>query len=128
VADPSETVRRMLTQRRRWHELDDPPRRALLLQRPGALRLMRMRAGGLDAEGAVREVSEAVVDWRGFTEADLLGQAIGSSDAHPFSREVFECWIEDNVDSLEQAAVEYFELIRAYVDSKGGAEKNSSTS
>ena len=49
------------------------------------------------------DVQQYAVDWRGFSEADLLGSTVGSSDQLPFSAEVWALAIGDNLDWLQEA-------------------------
>ena len=114
--------------RQQWHELDEPPRRALLLQRPGDTQLSKWSgsgpAGKLTGDEMIALTRQCVVGWRGVTEADLLGAAVGSSDDQPFSREVFDVWAEDQMPVLRDVAVAVLAMIKAHADAKVEASGN----
>jgi hypothetical protein len=121
--DADHIARRMRQARERWHELDDPPRRALLIRRPGEVQMMRWR-DGLTVERMPELVAQTVVDWRGFTEEDLLGGGVGGSDPVEFSRAVFDEWIGDRVKEMTDAATAVFELVNAHQIAQQAAAKN----
>lgn len=126
--DAAELIRRMKAQRRAWHELDDPPRRALQLERPAEMAVMKWRGSGLTTERVPELLRECVVDWRGFTEADLLGASIGGDTEQPFDREVFSIYIEDHAEELSGAAMKVFDLIKGHQEAREVAGKNSKAS
>ena len=121
---------RMLAARREWFELDEPPRRALQLQRPGTTAQMRYRSAIADAsddsriDALVKIATIAVADWRGFTEADLLGSAIGSDVAAPFAADVFTLWMDDNFDVLSRIVTRVFEMVRDHDAKREDVAKN----
>ena len=43
------------------------------------------------------DLAKYAVDWRGVSEADLLGQGIGNSDPLPFDQEVWRLAVADNL-------------------------------
>jgi hypothetical protein len=121
--DAAEMIRRVLASRQSWFELDDPPRRALLLQRPAELQLMAWR-DNLSVMTMPEHVMNVVVGWRGFTEADLLGPAVGSSDEQPFSVELFKLWAADNLMEVTAAGKRVFEMVEQYSKRQESAAKN----
>ena len=123
--ESAELLRKRRAARQQWYELDDPARRALLLRRPVRL-LMSTWSKGITAEMVPGIVEQCVVDWRGFTEADLLGAALASDDLQPFDAAVFKDWSEDEPQIFNPVAERIFELIKQDFDTRSTAEKKPS--
>lgn len=121
---------RMLAARREWFELDEPPRRALQLQRPGTAARMRYQsaiAGAQDEtriDALIKIATIAVNDWRGVTEADLLGAAIGSDVVAPFAADVFALWLDDNFAEVSRIVTRVFEMVRDHDATREDVAKN----
>lgn len=81
-------------------------------------------AGGLGAAQVPDLVTQATVDWRGFTEADLLGQAVASDSPQEFDATVFREWIEDDAAAMNSIAMAVVDLIQAHASKQRRAEKN----
>lgn len=64
-------------------------------------------------------------DWEGFTEADLVGSAVGASDAVPFSHELFDFWIEDNVEAQRKIGNAILRATIDYITDREATAKNS---
>lgn len=113
-----------------WLELDEPARRALQIRRPNMEHIDDWKGTfkegvGIAALPKMRQIASTVVTgWRGFTEADLLGEAIGASSEQPFSREVFAEWISDEVEVLAKVVDRATTMFNDYVEKKAAAEKN----
>lgn len=129
-------LRQQRAQRATWLELDEPPRRALQIRRPGEEAIAGWRAvfevfneGDSDKSLAtlpkLRDIARSVVvDWRGFTEADLLGEAIGASSPQSFDLDVFSEWVDDETLTLVNIASHAARAFTEYRDKKAAAEKN----
>lgn len=115
-----------------WLELDDPPRRALRLRRPQQWELVKWKDAyqSRDIERTVPlmiDLACGLVDeWRGFTEADLLGAAIGSDAEQPFAADLFRAWITglDDMALYVRVAEAAFVNWKANEDKKAAAAKN----
>ena len=82
-------------------------------------------ATGISASQVPALVGAAVVDWRGFTEADLLGETLGSSDAmQPFDAAVFQEWVDDSPEAMNTIALAVVDLVQANTDRQARAAKN----
>jgi hypothetical protein len=96
----AQLLRQLRQSRTFWHELDDPPRRALQLRRPTEDQIVAWQEGlAANAQPIVRMRSTArdvVVGWRGFTEADVLGAAVGGDAAVTFDSDLFMEWSADD--------------------------------
>lgn len=122
--DAVEMLRRQREARSKWHELDEPPRRALLVRRPAATAMLQF-ASGISASQVPALVGAAVVDWRGFTEADLLGGTLGSSDAmQPYDAAVFQEWVDDSPEAMNAIALAVVDLVQANTERQARAAKN----
>jgi len=125
MAGPS-TRERLRAQRQHWHELDDPPRRALLLERPQVVTMLPIR--GRPTFDQLRKIAEDhIVGWRGITQADLLGAAIGASDQEPFDKALLLEWLADHPEVITEAARTMMDLLRVYNQREDAAAKNSPT-
>ncbi|HEY1395973.1 hypothetical protein, partial [Roseateles sp.] len=77
---------------------------------------------------AVEAMRDIVIDytvgWYGVTEADLLGEGIGSSDPVTFSRELFAVVIADHSDWVGLAFDRLLKLANDRFKERQEAEKN----
>lgn len=114
---------RMLASRDSWCELepakDGKPAKRVSLRRPPQTQIVRMRDGVGEAD-----VFAAAVAWEGFTEADLLGSAVGAADPAPFSREVWAIYIQDNAEQLVMCSQHLLKQITDHIESVKEARKN----
>lgn len=108
---------RMLGVREWWFPLDE--RKSLKLRRPAELDLPGLR-GGITLE----KMKEIVVDWKGFTEADLLGPTVGSDSVVAFDTEVMTLALADHSDWFAATASEVMEKVMAFLKQKADITKN----
>jgi len=127
-------IKRLREARMQWVELPHPEHAGLAVRiaRPTEVEVAQHLFKGGDKEGKDGSVSvefadvlRATVDWRGFTEATILGAAVGSSDPLPFSAPLWAelasdhaAWVRLLASAILQAAVEHH-------TAKAAAEKNS---
>lgn len=122
-------IARIFAGREEWVELqpamdggNDQPAKAALrvkVRRPPESDLPAM-AGGFSAKVA----AAACVDWEGFTEADLVGEAHGGTNKVPFSVDVWESVALDRTDWLKLVANKLVDMVKAHVAKRGLAAKN----
>ena len=113
----AQLIKRLREQRMQWVDLDLPGKRVRLI-RPTEIEIgLHFIKGGSVSVG-VEEVERFTVDWEGFTEADLLGAAVGSSDPVPFSQALWAEVISDRAGWVRQLATELLDIVV-----KHGAEK-----
>lgn len=74
----------------------------------------------------VEHVRKFVVGWSGFTAADLLGAAIGSSDPVEFDRELWAEVCADDIAWIRQVADAILKSVVDHITEKDSAAKNSS--
>ena len=113
----AQLIKRLREQRMQWVDLDLPGKRVRLI-RPTEIEIgLHFIKDGSVSVG-VAEVERFTVDWEGFTEADLLGAAVGSSDPVPFSQPLWAEVIGDRSAWVRQLATELLDIVV-----KHGAEK-----
>lgn len=70
------------------------------------------------------EVKRFVVDWSGFTQADLLGSAIGTSDPVAFAPDLWAEYVTDNTDAYRLVAQKLLDLCLQHVEQRAQDRKN----
>lgn len=108
---------RMLAQRQHWVEV--APGKRVRYLRPRETEFSQL-AGGITAQ----HVCKFVDGWAGFTEADLLGAAIGSSDPAEFSAELWAEYVLDKVDLLAKVAAEISTRVTDHITKRADEAKN----
>lgn len=119
-------IRQLLSAREHW--IDVAEGKALKIRRPleAEMQTMFRRVEGKPAfRVEFEDVLRFATDWRGFTEADLLGDAVGSSDPAPFDREVVRIAIGDNLEWLQSAINGLSDLIIERMTARATARGNS---
>lgn len=115
--DSAALIARMDAQRERWVDLPDGKR--VKIQRPLEADFVRLRGGV-----TVEHVAEFAGDWAGFTEADLLGAAIGSSDALAFSPALWSRVVRDRVAYVGPVAEAIVAAITEHLQQQSDIAKN----
>jgi hypothetical protein len=111
---------RLAEQRRVWVPLGDDGRRRVRFSRPLATEL-HLLAAGLTVDTVCRYVD----GWDGFTDADILGAAVGSSDTPAdFTPTLFAAWVRDEMDVLKTLAEAIAESVRQLVERRELVGKN----
>lgn len=110
-------IKQILAKREGWVVLDAGLR--VKIRRPAEAEMARFD-GGLTFD----VVSRCVVDWDGFTEADLLGPAIGASDAVPFDAELWAVVAQDHMDWFKPISTALLDAIRTHLGTRADVEKN----
>lgn len=108
----------MRAQRELWLELDGA--KAVLLRRPLEVELPKMRQAAGLAEFAIA----AVVDWRNFTEADLVGSSDGSDAVVDFDADLWAEWARDNTVQLNVVIEKLMQIVTQHFERRGNAAKN----
>ncbi|MBY0467605.1 MAG: hypothetical protein K2Q07_01360 [Burkholderiaceae bacterium] len=95
------------------------PGKVLLMRRPLEGQFGRLKGG------VTRELlAEFAFDWKGVTEADLLGAAIGAEDEAPFSQELLTDVLHERTEWANKAAKELIDSITAYLAQREATAKN----
>jgi hypothetical protein len=69
-------------------------------------------------------VQRHVVDWDGFTEADILGASVGSSDTVPFDADLWSELVANNIEWLNDVAAALLKDIVDFLAAKDEVAKN----
>lgn len=110
----------------RLHWVEVAPGKRVQFARPAEVEFAGFLAeGGTQIRCELPQVIKYARGWDGFTEADLLGAAVGSSDAVPFSAEIFAEVIADRVDWLKPAAEGLLALVFEHTRQRETAAGNS---
>lgn len=119
----SEAIIKRLREARMWWLELEPGKRVRLI-RPSEVEVAQhlfqdgKLAVGIDA------VKRFSVDWDGFTEADLLGAAIGSVDPLPFEAALWAEVVADRSEWVSKVASAILEAAVRHHAEKAEAEKN----
>jgi len=97
-------IKRLREARMLWVPLDAaaPDGKQVRIIRPTEVELVQHFVKGHQLSVGHDQAARYVVDWRGFTEADVLGAAVGSSDPLAFDAAL---WAEVLSDKLAWVAV-----------------------
>lgn len=115
--DIAALIARMDEQRTRWVSLPDGKR--VQFRRPLETEFGKFRAGvGVD------HLCEYACGWEGFAESDLLGAAVGASDAVAFAPELWARVLRDRIDYVPTLAQAIVTAITEHLDAKATAAKN----
>ncbi len=119
--DTAALLARMAAQRESWVDL--PGGLRLQVRRPPEVELPRL-IGGVTLEHVVAYAC----GWDKFTEATLLGAAVGASDAVPFDQALWKAYAEDHVDVVQTVAQHLARTAGDYLERKAAEAKNSAPS
>lgn len=112
--------------REKW--VDVAPGKAVKIRRPTEAEFpafVRVVDGKRSLSVELHHVQQYVTDWRGFTEADLLGATVGVADAVPFDAALWAEVVADHLEWLKPAAQALLAAITQHVDLEDAAAKNS---
>lgn len=115
--DAAALIARMAEQRTRWVDL--PGGRRVQIRRPLETDFGRF-VGGVTVE----HVCEYACGWAGFTEATLLGDAVGASDAVEFTAELWAAYVRDHGDEARTVISAIVAAVSEHLEAKGSAAKN----
>jgi len=110
-------IARLLARRERWLELGQG--KAVRLRRPAECEFAAVLRGM-----AVERIAACVTEWRGFTEADLLGPQHGSTASVAFAADLWAEVLRDNAEWFGLIVEGIAEDVRRHTEARGSAEKN----
>lgn len=107
-------IKQLREQRMTWVVVDEactPPKRVRII-RPTEVEIAQHLVKAGEVSVGFDQVKAFVVDWDGFTEADLLGASVGAADPVPFSQALWAevvadhtLWVRTVAQALLDAAV-----------------------
>lgn len=115
--DARALLAKMAEQRAAWCDLGDGLR--VQYRRPPEVELPRL-AGGVRLE----HVEAYACGWEGFTEATLLGAAVGASDPVPFTPELWAAWVRDHADAAGKVCQHMAATVSEYLTRREADAKN----
>lgn len=127
-------IQQIESQRERWLVLaeagDGQPELAVLLRRPPEVDWPELLGASVRrrAEVAKAAVIAGAVNWRGFTEATLLGASVGANQPLPFDARVWAVVVVDRMDWIDLAYRRLLEQVTEQAAARGAAAKNSKPS
>jgi hypothetical protein len=120
----AQLIKQLRERRMTWVDLTLPGKRVRLI-RPTEVELSQYFIKDGSVSVGIEEVKRFTIDWQGFTEADLLGAAIGSSDTVQFTPELWAEVVSDHVDWVRDLAHKLLDLSIQHRATAEGDEKNS---
>lgn len=129
-ATTSSLIARVLAQRDSWLTLreaaEGKPALRVQLRRPpeGEFHRFSGRPGVSRSQQMAELVPAYTVGWEGFTEAELLGPAVGASSPVPFDAELWAVVLLDNLEWLGACANHLTGLVSQYLAARETATKN----
>ena len=73
----------------------------------------------------VQHVRKYVVGWKGFTEADLLGSAVGSDTPVEFDAELWDELCSDRLEWVTKVAKAILDSVVQFINNRADTAKNS---
>lgn len=119
--DVQTLLAKMAEQREFWADL--PGGKRIKLRRPPEVELPALMHGV-----KLEHLTEYACGWDGFTEADLLGPAIGKSDPQPFHVDLWDAYMRDHAECVKPAVEALRDSVTDYLKRKAETEKNSAPS
>lgn len=117
LPNEDELIRRIYAGRERWVELGDG--KEVCIRRPDEWDSL-----SLPHDRSADRICRQVVDWRGFTEADLLGEGVGTIDPVRFSPRLFRVVAGDQLEWLQKILESVLELVTQHNEQKADTAKN----
>jgi hypothetical protein len=118
---PDVLIAKALEAREQWVDLGGGKR--VKVRRPPAAELFVFGRGATP-----EQFMRCAVGWEGVTEADILGAAVGSDSAVPWSLDLWLVLALDNPDWMTAVSASVVEAIRTYLDKREAIGKNSQPS
>ena len=117
MMDASALIARMDEQRSFWVDLGGGKR--VKVRRPLEADFPKLRSGVM-----VEHVAECVCDWEGFSEATLLGPAVGASDPLPFDARLWDRAVRDNAADVAAVASAIVDAVTTHLRAQEDVAKN----
>lgn len=121
----SRLIDQLRAQRKTWVDLE-PGKRVQIMRPPESEigKFLHLEDGQKHMRAELDQVVKYVTGWDGITEADLLGAAVGASDAVLFDAVLWAEVVADRGDWLKLVAQALLDAIVKHFEAKAQAEKN----
>lgn len=117
MSETQRVLEALRKQRLHWVDLGDGLR--VQFRRPLEAELPQLRGGVY-----VEQVCSYVQGWEGFTEATILGEAVGASDPVEFSADLWAEYVRDHSEYVKKIARAIADTVEAHIEAKLAAAKN----
>lgn len=117
LSETQRVLEALRKQRLHWVDLGNGLR--VQFRRPLEAEMRLLRAGV-----QVEHVCEYAQGWEGFTEATLLGDAVGASDPVAFAQDLWAEYVRDNLETVSKVAEGIAAAVQAHLEAKAQAVKN----
>lgn len=114
-------IAQLLAQRETRVEVE--PGKVIVVRRPPAADMPKLKDGV-----TVPLLVEFTAGWEGITEADILGAAVGSSDALPFDGELWSHVVADREVWFDKCAAALIDAVAAHLRARRETAGNSQPS
>jgi hypothetical protein len=114
---PDVLIAKALEQREQWVDLGGGKR----------VRVRRPQAADLPVFGrgvTPEQFMRCAIGWDGFTEADIIGGAVGSSDAVPWAMDLWLVVALDSPEYMASVSRAVVEAIQGYLEQREAIGKN----
>jgi hypothetical protein len=117
--DAATLIQKALEQREQWVALDDDGAKRVRVRRPPGAHVFEF------GRNRTPEVFlRTAVGWDGFTEADILGAGVGSSDPVPFNVDLWVTLALDRIDWIGKVSEVVTTAITQYIEATEAIAKN----
>ena len=109
-------------------DLDEGGTKKVTFLRPPEVEMTNLLHGAGDTrtwEVGLAEVQKYAAGWSGFTEADIQGAAVGSSDLVPFDSELWGALVADNIAWMRKCADRILKSVVDHINKQDADAKNS---
>lgn len=116
-------IKQLREARMRWVDLPAEGKRVRII-RPTETELLQqfLRDGRITA--GIEQAKAFVVDWEGFTGADIVGPAVGSSDPIAFDQPLWAEVVSDRLEWVGAVTQELVQLITDHHTARAADTKN----
>ena len=122
MSSSEQLIRQLREKRMSWVDLPDG--KAVRIIRPPEREIFINLYKGTSVLVGFDEACRYTVDWRGFTEADVLGAAVGAADAVPFTPELWTALAADNTQWAQAVQQALLDVAMAYLQTTQADAKN----
>lgn len=118
----TQLIKQLREQRMSW--VDISPGKSVRIIRPPEREIFTGLYKGTSVLVGFEEAKRYVVDWRGFSESDVLGANVGASDPLPFSADLWAELVSDNVEWAQAVQQALLDVVMGYLKKNRVDEKN----
>jgi len=118
----SALIKRLREARMQWIDLEEGKQVRII--RPTEVELVQHFVKGNQISAGLDHAVRHVVDWKGFTEADILGAGIGASDPLAFDAELWAEVVSDRIEWVKEVSQAIVKLVVDHQEKTAQDTKN----